>query len=71
MKTIAYLRVPKDTQDLNNKRLEILNYAIKHHMAVDEVIEVDMSSRKDEVKPHVAEMMDLLKQGDMLVIRAD
>ncbi len=71
MKTMAYLRVPKDTQDLDNQRLEILNYARRHNMAVDEVVELDMSNRKDEVKRRVDEVMGMLQQGNMLIVCAD
>jgi len=71
MKTVAYLGISKDTQGSNNKNMDILNYAIKHHIAVDEIIEVDMSGQPDQEKPRGAEVMDLLKHGDMLIVWAD
>ena len=71
MKTVAYLGISKDTQNSNTKSLDILNYAIKHHIAVDEIIEVDMAGAVDQVKPRGAEVMDLLKHGDMLIVWAE
>ena len=32
MKTLAYLRVSTDKQDLDNQKLEILDYARTHEM---------------------------------------
>jgi DNA invertase Pin-like site-specific DNA recombinase len=68
MKTIAYLRVSKDTQDVAHQRLEILEYARTYGMVVDEFIEIEISSRKDLVKRRVTEVMDMLESGDTLLV---
>ena len=46
MKTIAYLRVSKDSQDVRNQRLVILDYAQKQKWPIGEFIEVSASSRR-------------------------
>ena len=48
-KTIAYLRVSTDEQDLENQRLEIETYANFKGMSVDEWMEVEISSKKTAV----------------------
>lgn len=37
-KTVAYLRVSTNKQDINNQKLEILEYARHNHLRVDEFI---------------------------------
>jgi DNA invertase Pin-like site-specific DNA recombinase len=66
MKTVAYLRVSRDTQDVAHQRLEILEYARTHRMTVDEFIEIEISSRMDQVKR--TEVMDMLESGDTLIV---
>ncbi len=45
-KTIGYIRVSTDQQDLQNQQHSILNYANKNTLGKVEFIEVKMSSRK-------------------------
>lgn len=47
-KIIAYLRASTDKQDLNNQKLEILEYARKNHLEVDDFIQITISSRKNQ-----------------------
>lgn len=67
-KTFAYLRVSTDKQDLENQRLEITTYATRCGLAVDEWLEVEISSRKDIGKRRIVELVDRLKRGDVLVV---
>ena len=46
MRTVAYLRVSKDSQDVNNQRLAILEFARREKMEVDDFVEITVSSRK-------------------------
>ena len=46
MTTIAYLRVSKDSQDVKNQRLAILEFARGKKFEVDEFMEVSVSSRR-------------------------
>ena len=45
--TIAYLRTSADKQDLNNQKLEILEWARKKDLKIDEFVEITISSRKN------------------------
>ena len=46
-KTIAYLRVSTDQQELETQKLEIDKYAESRNMPIDEWIKVEISSRKN------------------------
>ncbi len=46
MTTIAYLRVSKNSQDVKNQRLAILEFAHGKKLEVDEFMEVSVSSRR-------------------------
>lgn len=46
--TIAYLRVSTDNQDLNNQKLEILDYADKHQF------QINVSSLKKHEETHMS-----------------
>ena len=43
MKTVAYIRVSKDTQDIEKQRHEILDYTNRNKMHVDEFIDIVIS----------------------------
>ena len=45
-KTIAYLRASTDRQDLNNQKLEILEFAREKNLHVDEFVAITISSRR-------------------------
>ena len=68
MKTIAYLRVSTDRQDLKNQRLEIHEYARKHNLKINDFIEIEISSRRTTKQRRIEELMDRLKSGDALVV---
>lgn len=46
MKTVAYLRVSKETQDVRNQKLAILEFAHREKIQVDNFMELTVSSRK-------------------------
>jgi DNA invertase Pin-like site-specific DNA recombinase len=46
MKTIAYVRVSKDSQDVKNQRLAILEFARQEKIDISEFLEVSASSRR-------------------------
>ena len=68
MKTIAYLRVSRDTQDVNNQKVEVFEYAQRTGLHIDEVVEIEISSRKDRDKRRVDEVLSMLKPGDNLIV---
>ncbi len=67
-KTIAYLRVSTDGQDLNNQKLEILDYAQKNSYTVNDWIEIKVSSRKSTKERLVDHLLNQLKTGDCLIV---
>lgn len=67
-KTVAYLRVSTDKQDLDNQKLEILEYARHHHLRVDEFVEVAMSSRRTSKHRRIDELLARLADSDTLIV---
>jgi len=67
-KTIAYLRVSTDQQDLNNQKVEIESYAKRRTLKIDEWLEVEISSRKNMRDRRITELIQGLKKGDKLIV---
>ncbi len=67
-KTTAYLRVSTDGQDLNNQKLEILDYAQKNSYTIDNWVEVKVSSRKSTKERLVDQLLDQFETGDCLIV---
>ena len=67
-KIIAYLRTSTDKQDLNNQKLEILEYARKNHLEVDDFIQITISSRKTSKDIRIDEMVSALNGADTLIV---
>lgn len=68
MKTLAYLRISKNTQDIDNQHLAILDYAHKNKIEIDEFIEIGISSRKTPKERKIDELLENLDSGDRLVV---
>lgn len=67
-KTIAYLRASTDKQDVTHQKYEILEYARKNNLAVDEYIELTISSSKSGKQRRIDEMKEKLSPHDILII---
>jgi DNA invertase Pin-like site-specific DNA recombinase len=67
-KTVAYIRVSTDKQDLNNQKLEILEHARKKDIKVDDFIEVAISSRKTSKQRRIDELLEKLADLDTLIV---
>lgn len=67
-KTIAYLRASTDKQDVTHQKYEILEYARKNNLAVDEYIELTISSSKSGKQRRIDEMKGKLSPHDILII---
>lgn len=67
-KTIAYLRASTDKQDTSNQRAEILSYAWKEDLKVDEFIEITISSRRTPKQRRIEELTTRLNKGDSLIV---
>ena len=67
-KVTGYVRVSTVRQDADNQRHEILEYANKNHLHIDDFIEVKVSSRKDKKQRRITEMMEKLEPGYTLIV---
>ncbi len=67
-KIVAYLRTSTDKQDLNNQKLEILEYSRSHKLNVDDFIQISISSRKTSKDRRIDEMMSVLNGADTLIV---
>jgi len=68
MRTVAYLRVSKDSQDVKNQRLAILEFARREKMEVDDFVEITVSSRKSTKERKVDQLLEELDTGDTLIV---
>src|SRR4051812_1563271 len=68
MKTIGYVRVSTDKQDADSQRHLLLEYANKHKIIIDEFIEIEISSRKNQKERRIDELLARLTQEDTLII---
>ncbi|MGD0661326.1 MAG: recombinase family protein [Syntrophorhabdales bacterium] len=68
MKTVAYLRVSKDSQDVNNQKVAVYEYAQRNQFHIDQVIEIEVSSRKGRDQRRIDEVLTTLKTGDSLIV---
>ena len=67
-KAVAYLRVSKDTQDLSNQKLEILDFALKKKIKIKDFIEIEISSRRSTKQRRIDELLEGLNPGDTLIV---
>ena len=68
MKTIAYVRVSTDAQDVTHQRLAILEFARTERMAVDEFLAIQASSRHSIKVRQIEVLLDSLERGDTLIV---
>ena len=68
MKTIGYIRVSKDEQDLEKQRHLLLEYSQGHKLLIDEFIDVEISSRKNQSERRITELLAKLEAGDLLLV---
>jgi len=66
-KVLGYLRTSTDKQEINNQRLEILEYARKEDLKVSDFIEVQISSRKSVKDRRIDELLGKLQNGDTVI----
>jgi DNA invertase Pin-like site-specific DNA recombinase len=66
--TIAYLRTSTDKQDLGNQKLEILEWARKKDLKIDEFVQITMSSRKNRKQRRIEEVLQMLADSDTLIV---
>jgi DNA invertase Pin-like site-specific DNA recombinase len=67
-KIVAYLRASTDKQDLNHQKLEFLEFARKKSLAIDEFVEITISSRKTSKQRRIDELLETLNDNDTLLV---
>ena len=67
-KTIGYIRVSTDKQDLKKQRHLLLEYAQNAQTVIKEFIEIEISSTKSKKERRVGELMEMLDRGDTLIV---
>lgn len=67
-KILAYLRASTDKQDVTHQKYEILEYARKHALTVDEYIEVTVSATKNSKQRRIDELTSKLSPQDILIV---
>ena len=68
MKTIAYLRVSTDNQDLNSQKYSVLDYAHKNKIEIDKFIEIKVSSGKTTKERQIDKLLEIIKPNDTLIV---
>ncbi len=68
MKAVAYLRVSKDSQDVNNQKLAILEFAQREQIKVDHFVHITVSSRKSTKERKIDQLLEELETGDTLIV---
>jgi len=64
----GYLRVSTEKQDVEKQRLEVFDYARDKDYKVDEFIEVKVSATKTIHERRIDELIDLIGDGDILIL---
>lgn len=62
------IRTSTDKQDLGNQKLEILEWAWKKDLKIDEFVEITISSRKTKKQRRIEEVLEMLADSDTLVV---
>ena len=61
---IGYIRVSTEQQSMENQKHKLLEYAQNNKMIIDEFIELEISSKKDQKERLLDEVFEKLKSGD-------
>ncbi len=67
-KIYGYARVSTGIQTTDNQRKEILDYAHTKNFLIDEIIEIEISSKKDKKSRLIDNTLEKLDQGDILIV---
>jgi hypothetical protein len=63
----ARLRASTDRQDLNNQKLEILEFSRERYVRVDEFVAITISSHKPSRQRRIDELLATLSEFDTLI----
>lgn len=64
----GYCRVSTGVQTTENQRKEILDYAHTKKMAIDKIVEIEVSSTKNKKERLIDETLEQLQKGDSLIV---
>jgi DNA invertase Pin-like site-specific DNA recombinase len=67
-KTVAYLRISTEQQDLKSQKLELHEYAHRNNIKINKFIEVEISSRKTTSERKIDLLFEHLRPGDLLIV---
>ena len=67
-KILAYLRASTNKQEVSHQKYEILEYARKHDMKVDQYIELIISSKRSVEQRRINEISQNLNASDVLIV---
>lgn len=68
MRTLGYIRVSTEEQDLTKQKHLLLEYSHEHKVLIDEFIEIEISSRKTTSERRIDELFTKLTAGDRLIV---
>ena len=68
MKTIGYIRVSSDEQDVDKQRHLLLEYAHRHQLVIQTFICTDASSRRAARERKIEALCQTLEAGDQLLV---
>jgi DNA invertase Pin-like site-specific DNA recombinase len=67
-RTLAYLRTSTDRQDINHQKVEILEYARRERIHIDDFIAISISSKRERRARRIDELLEKLADGDTLIV---
>ena len=67
-KYYAYIRVSTDKQTLENQKHKILEFAFNKKIQIEDFIEVEVSSRKNQKERLIEDLFLKLKENDTLIV---
>jgi len=67
-KVYAYLRKSTEDQNTEGQELAVYQHAQKEGLKIDQIFRVDCSSRKSTKERRIDELLELLKEGDFLLV---
>ena len=67
-RVLAYLRTSTDRQDLNNQKLEILEYARRNAIHIDDFIALSISACRVRADRRIDDLLAQLHDEDTLVV---
>jgi DNA invertase Pin-like site-specific DNA recombinase len=65
---LAYLRASTDKQDLTHQKVEILEYARRERLHIDDFIALTISSRQERRARRIEELQQKVGEGDTLIV---